>query len=682
MLIPINRSLKIGFPLVMGLVVTISAAFAQTGLEKLEITVATPGHFPPHYSVEPSGLPGGFAIDVMNEIAKLANLDVTYRVEKNWPTSHDALRNGTVHVIPNMGITERRKKDFAFSSPVETFAVSYFVSSDSTRFREPQDLIGHKIGVVKVNVGYALLKDRKDVELVTYSDLPPALFGLLAGQVDAIAYPEPVTWKFARDAKVSDRLKVLSPPLIEIKRGLAVRKDNTELLARLDRAVVTFVESPEYMKIYHRWWGEPVPFWTVTRVAIAMGLALFLSIATVMVWRHFSLLRVNRRLEAAIGELRDTSAALQKSEENFRNLAEHIREVFWVGSPDWREVKYVSPAYEEIWGRPRQSLYDDPMSWAQSVHADDQPAMMKVIMERVENDTTVAIFPEYRIIRPDGSQRWIFARGFPVQDEDGNVVQIVGIAEDITERKLAEDNSRDLHAELAHVSRLSNLGEMAAGFAHELNQPLTAISNYAAGSIRRQQLGTFGPDDTAAAFELVAEQANRAGEIIRRIRKFVSKEGTETGPININASIIDAAALMRPDAEKNDVAFKLDLPEGLPKVAADTVEIQQVVINLARNGIEAIAVAESELRELAIRTEVLDATDVKVTVTDTGSGIPDHVSKRLFEPFFTTKEGGMGIGLLICQRIVQGHGGNLTIAPNGTNGTSISFTLPIAQAGE
>jgi two-component system, LuxR family, sensor kinase FixL len=232
---------------------------------------------------------------------------------------------------------------------------------------------------------------------------------------------------------------------------------------------------------------------------------------------------------------------------------------------------------------------------------------------------------------------------------------------------------QDLQTELLHASRLSVMGQMASAMAHEMNQPLTAIINYLEAS---RHLIENAPDSTARIADLLQRavtQAERAGDVIRRLRQFVTKGETERRPENLNQLVEEALALALV-GRQSTVRVTLDLDRTLLPVIADGVQIQQVVLNLVRNAVEAME--DSERRELNIATRS-QADTAEITVADTGTGIAPTLSERLFEPFVTTKHTGMGLGLSICRDIVESHHGCLTSAPRPEGGTVFRVVLPI-----
>jgi PAS domain S-box-containing protein len=262
----------------------------------------------------------------------------------------------------------------------------------------------------------------------------------------------------------------------------------------------------------------------------------------------------------------------------------------------------------------------------------------------------------------------------PLRGPDGGITGTIGVALDITERKRAEDLVRQL-ADLAHFSRLSLMGEMATGLAHELNQPLTAITNYARGCIRRIRTGAIDSPALLEALNEVAGQAARAGEIIHWIRNFVRRREPECVPLALPDLLRNALRIVEPDLRSHRVAARLDLSDGLPQVRVDRIQIEQVVLNLMRNAVEAMASVGSP-RELTLSARHDGRARVEVAVADTGCGLKDDLVERVFDPFFTTKPQGLGMGLAISRSIVEAHGGRLWYAANQPRGVVFLFTLP------
>ncbi len=279
------------------------------------------------------------------------------------------------------------------------------------------------------------------------------------------------------------------------------------------------------------------------------------------------------------------------------------------------------------------------------------------------------------------SGRWYHVREQATRWVDGRVVRM-GIATDITDRKQTAEVSRQQEERLQRTGRLITMGEMASTLAHELNQPLSAIANYCMGCVTRMQSGNWKQEDVLAAMQKASFQAERAGKIIRRVREFVKKSEPRRSAVPIGEVLDDAIGFAEIDARRMGIRVEEDVPEGLPAVYADRIMIEQVVLNLVKNGLDAMHDNPPEDRLLRVRARALGPLSVEVAVIDRGHGISEEERKRLFTPFYTTKAEGMGMGLNICRSIIEFHDGRLTVETNPEGGTIFSFTLPTEAASE
>ena len=396
-----------------------------------QVTVGVPRSFPPYYLLDEYGNPSGFAVDAMNEVAKRAGFEVTYRVAENGGANFKAIRAGDIDIIPSLGINDYRKQYVAFTQPVDTFRVVLFIRDDTQDITSIDDMAGRPVAVVVDNVGYRFLeKKRPDIQLEVFPLFTDALFALLSAKVDAFAYPEPVTWKLAREAKVADQIKVAAKPLFETKRAMAVRKDRTELLATLDSAVGDFISSPEYQKIYMAWFGKPDPYWTVARVAWTMGGVIVVLFVLMVWWRY----RVGVRM----------IQVSQKSEKRLRGAIESLQEGFLLLDAEDRLVA-INDVYREI-NPQAQEFLDKGMRFEDVIRANVAAGRMvealgreeEFIRERLEQHRN----PGPPILRQYNDGKWYIIK--ETRTPDGGIAITFS---DITERKRAEDKIKTALAE-------------------------------------------------------------------------------------------------------------------------------------------------------------------------------------------------------------------------------------------
>jgi C4-dicarboxylate-specific signal transduction histidine kinase len=279
---------------------------------------------------------------------------------------------------------------------------------------------------------------------------------------------------------------------------------------------------------------------------------------------------------------------------------------------------------------------------------------------------------------------WLAAlNGIPVEEHLGRtiheVVPDVAAGVELQLRHVIETGLRNQQSELTHAARLNTLGEMAASMAHELNQPLTAMSAFAEGELVRLERGTLRETVVPLVFSRIAEDAQRAGNIIRRLRNFLQKRETQRQRIDVNDLVMDIHKFVESDVKHAGITIQFKLADGLPAVEADLIEIQQVLLNLIRNASDAVSRSDCDERRIVISSHEQKPDGVEDVVEDSGPGISDSMAEQVFEPFFSSKADGLGIGLGICQNIIEAHRGKMWLGHSLMGGASIHFNLPLHQ---
>jgi PAS domain S-box-containing protein len=283
---------------------------------------------------------------------------------------------------------------------------------------------------------------------------------------------------------------------------------------------------------------------------------------------------------------------------------------------------------------------------------------------------------EVRKVRKDGSSLWVRENAKAVR-RLGNQLILLVACEDITERKRAEEELHAAHAKLTHVMRVTTLGELTASIAHEVNQPLAAVVTNAEACLRWLSREIPNLDEARSTVKSIINDGNRAGEVIQRVRALVNKTATEKAPLHVNDVVGEVVALVQHELFSRRVSLSMELAPALPLVLADRIQLQQVILNLVINGIEAMQSLADRPRELVIRTQQDGPAQIQVAVQDCGIGIAPEDADRLFDAFFTTKSSGMGMGLSICRSIIDAHGGRLSVSGNAGPGATFQFTLPL-----
>jgi PAS domain S-box-containing protein len=372
-----------------------------------------------------------------------------------------------------------------------------------------------------------------------------------------------------------------------------------------------------------------------------------------------------------ISERKLAEDKLRASERSLRELTETIPQMLWSAEADGaihycnqRVLDYTGLSPEQVQGA----------GWMKSVHQDDIEKMEQAWRATVATGEPFQY--EFRGRRAeDKAYRWCISSALPLRDQEGRVIKWFGSVVDMHAWKEAQQGLQMTQAELARVSRLTTMGELAASIAHEVNQPLTAVTNNSNACLRLLAAGKLQPEVLRRALEEVVADGNRASAVVARIRGFIKKEPVEKNRLNINDVIQEVLALADRELYENRVILDRQLTEALPLVLADRVQMQQVLLNLIMNSIEAMAAVTNRPRSLCMQSRVDESGDVLVAVRDSGTGLSLE-AHRLFTPFFTTKANGMGMGLSISRTLVESHGGRLWAAPNVPHGAVFYFTLP------
>ena len=373
-----------------------------------------------------------------------------------------------------------------------------------------------------------------------------------------------------------------------------------------------------------------------------------------------------------VTERKQAEEALRESETRFRTFVDHAADAFFMLDFEQGTIIDVNRCACESLGYTRQELLGmNPMAF----HLDSDRAQMESVAERaVAGETAV---DTHRHRRKDGSM-------FPVEVHT-NLVSYGGrrfllkVARDISDRVRAEeqrDRLRELEADLAHINRVSMLGELTASIAHEVNQPLAGVVSNAGASLRWLAGDPPNLERAREAASRIVRDGKRAGEIIARIRALTRRAATPQEKLDLNQTIEEVLALVGDEAKRRSAIIHTQFAADLAPVAGDRVQLQQVVLNLVMNGIEAMSNVSDRARELVITTRNLDPDQVQVTVDDSGTGLDPNAMDKIFDPFYTTKPGGMGMGLSISRSILQAHGGRLWATAKDGPGTMFHFTLP------
>jgi len=389
-----------------------------------------------------------------------------------------------------------------------------------------------------------------------------------------------------------------------------------------------------------------------------------LGIVVVMAYALSTDLLRAKQLVVELSE-KEQEAALAAEAANLgtftRDITRHVIEA----SDEWRELFGFTP--------------DEPLTLSammQKIHVDDRAAFGKSMAHATQDRREQ--HAEFRVPLPDGGIRWIAVIGRVEFDSRGRPVRSRGACIDITSRKQAEQEMLRLRQDIAHVGRVSVMGQLASALAHEINQPLGAILRNAEAAALFMQDPSPDLAEITAILEDIRKDDQRAGAVIDRMRALLRRQEVEMKPLDVPQMLDDVATLLRPDAAARHVALEIDAPPDLPRLRGDRVQLQQVLLNLILNGMDAIGAKGGDHRGVAVTARRQGPDTLAFSVADTGTGIAAAQIDRVFDPFFTTKTTGIGMGLSISRSIVEAHRGRLWVENNAEGGATFRFTLPVA----
>lgn len=410
-------------------------AVARQVNEPGEITAAVLRDFPPLYTLDKSGRPAGFAIDILRHVSDKAGYTVRYLIVENWSQAMEAVRSGEADLIPGIGISPVRRAEFAFTEEIETIPVSCFVRAKNFTITGIDSLGGHRVAVIGESAAQTRLRSRRDIELIAFPNIQTALFQLLAGDVDAFVFPEPVLKKKLMVAGLEERIKVVGKPLMELKRGFLLRKGETGLLDRLNPVIKEYTLSPSYLADYTQWYGKPTPFWTVKKIIWSMGTLLVVVVIVLTLWRYQAIMRLNRRLQKNIDDRIQAEKSLLASEARFRATFEQAAVGVGLVAPDGSWLK-VNQRLCDILLYSEEEMYG--LRFQDVTVADDLEKDMEMVARMLQGEIET-YSRDKRYIRKDGNPVWVNMTKSLIRDAEGKPEYYIAIVEDISKRKLAEE---------------------------------------------------------------------------------------------------------------------------------------------------------------------------------------------------------------------------------------------------
>src|SRR5260221_8530993 len=639
------------------LLFAVATASAQTPAPRT-IRLVMDNNYPPYAFLDNNDKLQGILVDQWALWGKKTGIKVELHA-MDWGEALQRMKAGEFDVIDTIFKTDERLAYYDFTEPYAQIEVAIFFQKNITGIADVKSLNGFAVGAKSGDADIDLLKQNGVTTLLLFNNYENLVKAARDHKVNVFVLDAPPAYYFLNKLGIQNDFRRSAPINIgEFHR--AVKEGDTTTLAAVKDGFARI--SPDDLKaIDEKWSGRSfnAPSLKHLVYAAVAGLSLILLLTG---WNWSLNNEVKRR-----------TADLKQSEERFRQLAENINEVFWLTEPDKNRLVYVSPAYEQIWARTCESLYRAPDIWLETIHPEDRAR----IKQAAQAKQTLGTYDEtYRIIRPDGSIRWIRDRAFPVRGTKGEVIRIVGVARDITAHRQLEEQFRQ-------SQKMEAIGQLAGGVAHDFNNILAVIQMQA--DLLKDEAG-IASSQLESADEII-KATQRAADLTRQLLLFGRRQSMQLHHLNLNEVVTNMAKMLqRLLGGHIRMQFKL-APQPL-LINADASMMDQILLNLAVNSRDAMPKGG----DLVIETSAVEFDEfsavqspqarpglfVCLSVSDTGTGIPPEILPRIFEPFFTTKEigKGTGLGLATVFGIVQQHKGWINVYSEVGRGTTVRVYLP------
>jgi PAS domain S-box-containing protein len=437
----------------------------------------------------------------------------------------------------------------------------------------------------------------------------------------------------------------------------------------LSTALIDFFFVPPFYSFYVN--GMAQTYWVAFIVcAITMG-----WVSSTRKRSENAIKEARNQLEERVlertAELQRSNAEIQESERRLRTLTEAIPQQIWSAGVEGR-IDYCNNHLLEYVGYGVEDLQGE--GFLRILHPEDE-LVFRESWDR-SRELGCKFEGEWRVRAADGTYRWFLIRSVPQRSGDGKIDRWYGTHIDTEERRRAEQALIQAQTELSNLSRRLSMGELAASIAHELNQPLTAAVTNAYACREWLQATPPNLERASSTAQKMVQESKRASDVVARVRALFRKEIDSRASVDLNRLIQELARLLHDDAIRRRVSLQVDLDPDLPRVAVDPIQIQQVLLNLATNGMDAMMSQEAN-RNLVIRSRRNGPDEVQVRVEDCGAGVDPEIAGRIFDPFFTTKTEGIGMGLAISRTIIEAHDGRIWMVPGASGGSSFQFAIPV-----
>jgi two-component system cell cycle sensor histidine kinase/response regulator CckA len=617
--------------------------------------------YPPFVFRSDDGRLQGILIDQWALWEKRTGIDVQIS-GMDWNEALQRMRAGEFDVIDTMFETPERARLFEFSAPYVRLSVPIFFDKEISGITDLASLRGFAVAAKAGDAAVDLLRRNGVSTVLLFNSYDSIVVAARDHKVNVFVIDQQPALYYLNRHQVSAQFRH-SAPISFGEFHRAVAKGNTALLQQVEQGFAA-IDPQALQSIEEKWYGTSIPGNNYLQYFAYAAILVTGLMLALLIWNRALSQRVSSR-----------TAALRESEERFRQVVENIDEVYWMTDADRKQLLYVSPGYEKTWGRSCAQLYRNLGDWVEAIHPEDRERVMRAAQSK---QALGEYNEEYRVLRPDGSVRWIRDTAFPIRDTNGKVYRIAGVAEDVTER-------RELEEQFRQSQKMEAMGALAAGIAHDFNNILSAISGNA-----ELALQDIGPEHPAlASLNEIFKAGRRAKNLVQQILTFTRLQQPQRHVIALGSLVEETMAFLRVTLPAT-VELSVDLAADVPNVLVNANQIQQVLLNICTNAWHAL---EGKPGRITVRLERIEVDAelarkrtglqagpyARLSVSDTGTGMDENTLKRIFEPFFTTKPGhGSGLGLPVVHGIMSSHHGAIVASSQAGEGTTIQLYFPAA----
>lgn len=623
----------------------------------------------PYYGFsEASDEPVGFAIDLWRGVAGNAGLNYRFKYFETRAALLKAVENKTVDVVPLMAIDDESKTLFDFTEPVQASPVSIFTLKSGGRISNAAGLSGRRVSVVNGHVGQALMRTYRGELSIVHDTLSEALNALMTKTTDAVIHQDHIMWQLARRGGIDSLLTTIGPPLETLQLSVAVRRGELALLQTIKPALQRFVQSPAFFASRQAWGGNPPPLVSPVLIAQVLGALLAVAVIGLGLWRHVSILRLNKALAISVAEQ-------QSAEARFRDVAEAASDWFFEQDADFR-FTFLSSRFADVTGFSDERLIGQTR-WGDAAArgVDIETPAWRDHIQALEAHEDWRDFT-YTLMSSEGDPRTITTSGKAIFDENGTFAGYRGVGRDIT-RRISLENA------LQQAQKMEVVGQLTGGIAHDFNNLLTVM----VGNLEMLRRRVSNDRQSAVYVSTATEAVDIGAELVQRLMMFSRKQSLHPRSADINQLVDGMLPLVRTSLGA-PISVELALGDKLPFVFADEAQLQNALLNLAINARDAMPNG-GQLRisteEVAIDARFVEANPgakagryLLLSVEDNGIGISKENLAKVVEPFFTTKEvgKGSGLGLSTIYGFAEQSEGFLLISSAHGKGTTVRLYLP------